>query len=90
MPAEMPPALFLQLESSQPREWLVGWVVAALLAIAWIATSLIRARSRLRLERTLQEDAITGREESSFPLLEPIAIASTTVRQASSGLRCAV
>ena len=76
MPAEMPPALFLQLESSQPREWLVGWVVAALLAIAWIATSLIRTRSRLRLERTLQEDTITGREESSFPLLEPIASAS--------------
>jgi two-component system phosphate regulon sensor histidine kinase PhoR len=59
-----------------------GWVVAALLAGAWIATAFVRARSRRRLELLLQDENETPREGLDFPLLN--GLASHAVRRLRS------
>ncbi len=55
-----------------------GWIVAALLAAAWIVTAVIRRRSRQRLERLLSDSASPLQDSEEFPLLHTLARASLT------------
>ncbi|MFM7132896.1 MAG: ATP-binding protein [Planctomycetota bacterium] len=64
-----------------------GWTIAALLATAWIATALLRARSLRRIRGILQEDDGDLRDDEDFPLAGPLGSATVRRLRAERGRR---
>ena len=69
----LPPCTTTLLAESTDALAAGGWIAAAAVCAAWIATAAIRRRSIAKLERELLDDDSAPREEESFPLAESLA-----------------